>query len=303
MELKSENIQWLLELSKKFNNKDIVELRTDLLETLDLLIFLNEALVDENVIVDDHEVSLEPLVMKFFLHGQSIAKISEGYSLSSSYFNNEIFHANEFIDISSLLTILRAQLECLLMYQHIYVNPTNKSEEELRYNAWIYSALLQRQNITATKEESKSQKLKDLVYILDLKNKIQQSESFLNLTPKQQSSLIESGSGKLFKHWGTIFRESNFTEEGILSQLYYLLSVYSHSEGLSVIQLKSAKYDLHSKSNSELVCLQLESSLIMSCCMIINITNRFPAIAKRYESIDEKNRYTIYFLSKLSKAK
>ena len=301
MNLQSENIHWLFEAATKFYNKDIAVTRNDLYDQLDLLAYLKETLVQEKVKVDEHDPMSEQLVIKFYLHGQSLAKIGEGFNITSKYLDTEPLSELRYIDISSLFAIGRAQLETLLMYNHIYVNSNEIAEQKLRYNSWIYTALLQRKNIPAETKEGKMQKERDILHMETLKSKIASSPRFAELKPNQQRSIFETGSSKLFKHWNVIFEESNYPKDGMFSKLYYILSAYAHSEGLSVIQLKSSLHLLKNKSNSEYVFLQTLASVIMTSCMIQNIVKRFPAISKRYDTIDEKIRYNVYFYSQLGK--
>ena len=84
------------------------------------------------------------------------------------------------------------------MYHYIYVNPDNDDLKELRYNAWIYSSLLQRQEFPAETEYGKRQKEKDLNELAKMKSIISNLNSFKYLSPKQQQSLLNSESGKLF---------------------------------------------------------------------------------------------------------
>lgn len=232
-------IQWALEFRNLYVSKNIENAREYLIDFLDLLIYLHEVLIEEKVQIEQNEIMSEQLVMKFYLHGLSICKISESYILSSKYFKETDFSKVKFIDMSSLMTVGRAQLETLLMYQHLYMNSENKDELKLRYFSWIYTALLQRQKTPATKPETIAQKEKGALEIIKLREQMESLDSFKNLSEKQQKSLVKDGSVKLFKHWQAIFDESGFSENEIFSKLYYILSVYSHSEGLSVIQLKT----------------------------------------------------------------
>jgi len=134
----------------------------------------------------------------------------------------------------------------------------------------------------------------------NLRNKIKELYSSTELSEKQQKSLLENGSVKLFKHWDTIFKESGFGN-GIFNRIYYILSVYSHSEGLSIIQMKSAKYLLDKKENSSMVFMQLFCSTLMTAVMIKNICSKHKSCNGRFKEIDPKEQHTVNFFTKLAK--
>lgn len=181
------------------------------------------------------------------------------------------------------------------------MNVSDIDEQKLRYFAWIYTALFQRRETPVSDEKSKFQKQNDLKQMQVLKEKMKDLSSFKRLSNKQQNSLLESGSAKLFKHWNKIFEESGFSEKSIFAKLYYILAAYSHSEGLSVIQIKTAKYFINNENNSDMTFFQTFSSLMMTSVMITNIIAKHDAIAKRFEDIDEKIKFRVRFYAKIGK--
>jgi len=298
MEL-SENNLFAIELARNFDTKNIQEIQKILYDDLDLLVYLHEILAEQKVPLEENEAMSEELIMKFYLHGLTICKIGETYEFKSARFNRS--NILGLIDVSSLLAVGRAQLETLLMYQHLYMNGSNKDEQKLRYFAWIYTALLQRRNTPVIDEKSKAQKHSDLKQIQVLKEKMKDLNSFKNLTSKQQNSLLENGSAKLFKHWNKIFDESGFSEKGIFAKFYYILSAYSHSEGLSVLQMKSAKYFINNENNSDIAFFQTFFSMIMTSIMITNIVVKHESVAKRFEDLDKKVKFRIDFYARMGK--
>lgn len=297
----SEEDLWSLELAKFFDEGNLDKMRVQFHELLDLLVYLHEVLAEKNVLFTENEVMSEQLILKFYFHGLTICKISEGYKLTSKYYTNTNLSKAIFIDISSLLTVGRAQLETLLMYQHLYINDQNPNEQKLRYYCWIYTALLQRRETPATEQEVKIQLEKDVKEIARLKSEIEKLDSFKKLSPNQQKGLFKTGTAKLFKTWQTIFDESGFPKEKLFSRLYYIFSAYSHSEGLSAIQMKSSKQLLSNKTNHEMVHLQLFCSTLMAAIMIRNIVSKHEAVANRFKAIEKKTQFKVNFFSKLGR--
>ena len=299
MELTEDDF-WAIELANLYNSKNQENLKSHYKDLLDLLIYLHEVLAEDKVEVHESIILSEELIIKFYFHGLTINKISEGFNFQSKYFGNGAIAKEKFVDVSSILTIGRSQLETLLMYQHLYINSENENELWLRYYAWIYTALLQRNNTPADTEEIKTKKEADIKAMEILRQKMESLFLSNNLSEKQQKTLIEKGNGKLFKTWDAIFKDSGFSN-GIFTKLYYILSAYAHSEGLSVIQMKSAKYNTTKEENSDLVFIQLFCSTLMTAVMIENICKKHMSCKNRFDTIDKKLKYTVQFLSKISK--
>ncbi|HRG18220.1 MAG TPA: hypothetical protein PLP39_03965 [Flavobacterium lutivivi] len=297
MKLTEENY-WAFELANLYQSKNQENLKIYFKDLLDLLIYLHEILAEDKVPVHESFLLSEELIIKFYFHGVTINKISEGFNFQSKYFGNGAVAKEKFVDVSSILTVGRSQLETLLMYQHLYINSQNEKELWLRYYAWIYTALLQRSTTPATTEETKQKKEADIKSMEVLRRKMESLFPSTNLSEKQQKSLIEKGNGKLFKNWDTIFKDSGFSN-GIFTKLYYILSAYAHTEGLSVIQMKSAKYNNNKVENSDMIFMQLFSSTIMTAVMIENICKKHESCKNRFENIDKKLKYTVKFLSQI----
>lgn len=280
------------------DTRDIDEILKDLYLKLDLLVYLHEVLVQEKVELRDNETFLESLVMKFYLHGITLYQIGNGFKIQSNYLDNKILSKTDFIDISSLFTVGRAQLETLLMYHHIYVNVKDDDVQNLRYYSWLHSALLQRlqfQDGHISLDIVENTKLE----IEQLKNKIINCPAYSKLTDKQQKALISKGNGKTFKQWHNIFEDCNFSKRGFVEKLYYLLSCYAHSEGLSGIQLKQMGYNKLGETNKTYLWLQIATSWILTGAMINNLAERFPVVKSKYDMLDENKKVEVDVLLKI----
>lgn len=293
---------WALELAQLFDSKDLDQMRAECLGHLDLLLYLHEVLAEEQVEVQEYETTSEQLIQKFYFHGLTFCRISQGLTLSSEYFSHPNISKTLCIDIPSLLTVGRAQLETLLMYQHIYVNTKSVDEQKLRYYSWIYTALIQRRQFSAIDEAAKTQRAKDEKEIIRLKAEMEQLESFKKLTPKQQQNIFHAGSAKLFKNWNAIFEESGFSSSHLFPKLYYILSAYAHTEGLSVVQMRTVKPIFSRKGNQDMLCLMFQCSLLMTGVMIESIVNRYEAVAKRFKNLDQKKQYKARFYASAARA-
>lgn len=297
MELTAKNLR-AIELLNKYNRHNLTENLDDYHLLVDTLIYLHEAIAEEQVQIKYWQKDSETLFYKFAFHGLTLHQILVGLKLSSVYYKEEM-NGKSIIDISSAKAVLRAQFEAFLMYHYIYVNPSDDDLKELRYNAWIYSSLMQRQDFPSETEFGKQQKAKDLIELNKMKETISKLESFQNLSPKQQQSLLNTGSGKLFSHWATILKETGFSETNPFYTIYTLLSVYTHSEGLSIIQL-SHQPDSNKNAISQ-ANLDLHHSKLLVCLMINSIMELHEVVKKKYQTLPDTIKYDIEIYSMMAK--
>jgi hypothetical protein len=279
---------FLKEVSEAHQFNDLNNCLSTYIDFIDVLIFLNEILAEKGNKVKDWEKYFETLTLKFAFHGISLHKILSGVKFSSKFYKNIQGKSINILDNSSAKSILRAQFETFLMMRHIYVNPSDEDSKELRYCAWIYTALLKRQDIPANDINSKSQKEKDLISIEDFQKRIKSLNSFKKLSQKQQESLLKMGNGKLFNHWARIIEETGFPKDSAFNALYEYLSIYSHSEGLSVIQLNTIKFMPNNEHSIYQACMDLYFSKILTCVFIKDIVNKFPTLNETFQNLPDK---------------
>jgi hypothetical protein len=294
MELTSRDLR-VIELMNQYERQDLEFNLRELHNLVDTLLYLNETLQQEQTPIQAWQKYSETLLFKFSLHALTLHDILSGLILKSSYFPKQL-NGVKVIDISSAKVVLRSQIETLLMYHHIYVNAIDDDQKQLRYYAWVYSALLQRKAFPTSTEQGQLQKANDQAEIEKLKTIIEGLISFKKLSQKQQIALLDSGSGKLFSHWGTILKETGFSEKHAISIMYTYLSMYSHSEGLSAIQLNAGMFRY--EKNKKDANLDLHTSKLLVCLMIRAIVDLFKAIEIRYKTLDENLQTDIEFYSK-----
>jgi hypothetical protein len=286
-----------IELFQKYEQGSLLANLEEYHSFIDTLIFLHEAISEEKVQVKYWQKLSETLLHKFSFHGLTIHNILSGLELHSNYYKE--MSGKKITDIASAKVVLRSQIEAFLMYHYIYVNPDSDDLKELRYNAWIYSGLLQRQEFPAETEYGKQQKEKDSLEIEKMRSAIINLKSFKELTSKQQQSLLSSGSGKLFNHWSNIIKET-FTENSRFHLIYNHLSMYSHSEGISIIQLEyqpNLDKNMINQAN-----LDLHHSKLLVCLMITSIMNLFKVARDRFEKLPDNIRYDIELYNEIAKA-
>jgi len=296
MELTSKELR-ILKLMEKYEQPNLESSLKEFHTLVDTLLYLNETLRVEQTQIHNWQKYSESLLFKFSLHALTLYEILSGMTLKSHSLLKELNNI-KVLDSSSSKVILRSQLETLLMYYHIYVNPQDDDEKQLKYYAWIYSSLLQRARFPTETEKGKIQKAKDKVEIENIKTLIQGLKSFNNLSKKQQTTLLNTGSGKLFNHWATILSDTGFKENHAITIMYNYLSMYAHSEGLSVIQLSSGSFAY--EKNVEDIIFDINTSKLLVCLMIDAITKLFKPIETKFKTLDENLQTDIDFYCKLA---
>ncbi|GEN71148.1 hypothetical protein [Chryseobacterium lathyri] len=296
----NEDLSAILEFYQLYESKNIDDIKKRLFKMSDILIYLHEILAEQNIKLDEKDIYSEQLVIKFHLQNLSLLDLAKGHSIHSSFYENKAPHI-KFLDISSIITIVRSQYESLLMYQHLYINPESDEEQKLRFESWIMSSMMQRSTVFSTSEPLDKEKIEnEQKSINEFKKSIKDNKYFKNLTEKEQRGLLNKGTGKLFKSWDTMFSESKFSKEGVFSNFYFIASVYAHSEGILALQLKETKHLMDHEHMKETLYLMLFYSYFMTCIMIKNIIIKFPLIKERYDSLDEKTKLEIDFNYQLS---
>lgn len=144
---------WATELYALYITKNIDNIKNKLFDSTDLLVYLHEILAEENVQLESNDIYSEQLILKFHLQNLSMLDLSEGHSIKSKYYKNRAPYI-KFLDISSIITIVRSQYESLLMYQHLYLNSSIPEEQKLRFDSWMMSSMILRSKVFSDPEKT-----------------------------------------------------------------------------------------------------------------------------------------------------
>lgn len=287
-----------IELMEGFSNWGLKKHLVEYHKLIDTLLYLNEGLREAKTEIHYWQKYSETLLFKICFHGFSVHQILSGLTLKSDYYPKEL-NDKLIIDSASAKVILRSQLEAYLMYRNIYVNPKTNEEKELRYLTWICAGLYQRQNFPSNTKFAQIQKEKDKKEIEDIKVKIKTFKTFQALSEKQKKTLLSVGTHKFFNHWATILQESGYNEKHAFSVSYTHWSSYSHSEGISAIQLH--QNSLLYNDNDPHAISDLHTSKLIICKLISILKNSFKSAEIKYNTLPEMLKFDINFYIDLSK--
>jgi hypothetical protein len=276
----------MFRIYKMYQAKDLPSSLGEYHALVDALTYLNETLADQKIEFPHWWTYSDTIVIKFILHSHTIYTIASGNNIQSKYI--EELSRTKIIDISSLKIILRAQLEAFLMYHHIYVNPSLDEEKEFRFNAWMYTSLIERQQFPSDSEIARTQLKKDAIELQKLEQQLKASTYFDTLSPNQQNTFLRKGSARMYKSWKAILEESGFSNEHLLTTFYSIMSNYAHSEALSILQIKQSSLSYNESSTQANFSIFTSKQLV--CLMISKLISSHKVVEERFLTLPEELR-------------
>lgn len=280
----------ILEASESFDNQDIKLGCQENLLMVDSLLFLQTHLIKGGYKFPEFKNRISTLASKTILNCTSILQLLTGQNIDSKLVGIK-FHL---IDIPSLFTLIRSQLETYLMLEFIYCLPANDEESEFRYNNWILSGLLSRKEFSVITEHGKEKKKSDLIEINQFSSKIKKSKFFNNYTEKQKNKILESGDPRLFNGWNKIMIDAKI-HPNQSKKIYRLLSAHTHSTGLGIINLDGGNFRYN------ITHAQGHLSLIFSKLLLARFISKFKDLFEEthpvYNDLDKKLIDKIEFYS------
>jgi hypothetical protein len=177
----------------------------------------------------------EGLAKKILNHIVTARYLMKGYHLG---LDKNLYEG--VVDFSSIAILTRAALETYLTFNHIYISPQDKDEQNFRFTCWNIAGYLERIDMEATQEKHLALKESEKLAIESIKKELNENILFKTLTPKKQNWVIVDGYWRIDKSWSDLAIAAGFRKE-FFSQQYKFLCAHSHSSRLSVIQIQQNK--------------------------------------------------------------
>jgi hypothetical protein len=231
----------LIDLCNEMHNHDVNAQLKAHHDLLDALIFVAQAPTEAKVHVPEWLAYSDRLLGKFIWHGRSMHVLVKGFELGSK-------HYEEFNQVAadhySAEILLRAQVECGLIYLMIYDLGATETEKEFAFNCWMYDGLLSRQKFPATLHLSQRVQQADATAMAHLKGQIEASFPRQSLLTRKQVDRLFTGGAKnaerLFKSWAQLATTLRLDGKMSFELIYHLHSVQAHTQSLSILQWKDA---------------------------------------------------------------
>jgi hypothetical protein len=188
-----------------------------------------------------------------------------------------------FVDHSSISVIVRAAFETYLTFYFIYCDSNSSIEErKLRYLIWRLRGFLDRQNFKVIRKESlpKIEQEKEIVF--ELLSEIESNLIYKDL-PGQSKKLARKGEWRLNNTWAALADIAGFNPD-VFRDVYSYLCSYSHSGGLSALQIGQA---INVSDQQDLSRISLHYGLILMSHFVQSYNSIFPETGKILESNPE----------------
>ena len=179
------------------------ELLTWYEEMLDSFISVQQSLADAKVKVNSKWKDSETLVNKLIFHLIALKGLYTGTDIEIKGKNIK----GKCRDISSIYVLLRATLENLMIYNHIYISSKDEEEISFKHDIWMMSSLIGRQRIKPVSKSSKEIHFKEKEQIELIKSRVMENKYFQKLTVKQQIEILKKGDTRIFKTWVMLLDE------------------------------------------------------------------------------------------------
>lgn len=232
---------------------------------------------EEQILVESWQIWIEPLVHKFGFHSSTLLSLYQGTEI--------VFGTQErrykILDEPSIITLTRVVLENYLTLFYLYFSKKSKEELIFRNNVWVYSGTKQRTDFEVTTEYANERKQAELSALATYKKEIVESPFFKQMGSSMQKGILDGIKPRLGITWKKLIDES-YLRNSFFMNLYSFKSSYSHSEYLSVLQVKSNSYQYNpnDKTHFELHLLHL-----LVCRTIVDLTEILPAFKSKFENL------------------
>jgi len=280
----------VMDLMNEMRNHDVNAQLKAHHDLLDALIYVAQAPTEAKVQVPEWLAYSDRLLGKFTWHGRSMHILVKGFELGSRHYDG--FNQSA-CDNYSAEILLRAQVECGLIYLMIYDLGSTDMEKEFVFNCWMYDGLFGRQKFPATLPQSQQVKQTDLAAMAHLKGQIEASFSKQSLLTRKQVDRLYAGGAKnaerLFKSWAQLATALKLDGQGSFELLYHLHSVQAHTQSLSILQWKDAT----PKSNLVVRCAMLFQSCLWISVLLLSWVRLHKSAELKFNTLDSRLRERI----------
>ena len=271
------------------------KLKIDTFEKLNNSLFrLTQTLYDNKVNVSYHLKELEGKYIRFGFANQSIITLLRGNTFDI------IDRKTTIIDVFSIHSIMRMQIESFLWMFYLFYDNIEIAEKEFRYDIYKLHGLLKQSRFEINNDEDKNEIIKKRSEILDeieqTKSRVIITEKYLIASDKQKKEYLDPPFPKLIK--SELLFENSRLRKSRIQDLWSLYSNHAHAEHISDRQANSIV-------NNGFVDINTISSVLSACNiltarLIKNLIAQFPCAEDAYNNMSEKEKVPIDIWSGLS---
>lgn len=260
-----------------------------LITKVETLTALSNSLHSDGIQMPAWKTYSETTIIKICFHFSSLFKLFHGTQLPFHQTEHPIYVFDE----PSIYSLFRTITENYLTFYYLFIDSISDDEKHFRFLIYEYCGIKQRQSFPATTPDTKEKQKNEAAHLIKLKAAIESSQFFKKIDKALQRKIIDGIQPRL-KSWKKLMREAQLNL-GFDSNLYGFKSSYSHTEYLSLMQIRIGNYGYIPNQRKGHFVLFIIHMLI--CRIIVDIANLFPSIGIYYNKLDERLKMEIEFLS------
>jgi hypothetical protein len=277
------------------DSDDLDKNRSSLLRIIQITTDLAQVIHDANIKVEHWECYFETLIEKIIHSSLSVVKLSEGYYLNTYKDKCQILT----IDTSSIFALTRTIIESYLTLYHIYLDKISIPERIFKFKLWQVSGILTRQNINYYSSPSLEKRKQDERRIIEILIKeLEADKEFVKLDKTRIKKLKTFGLPRL-DSWSELIRKSNLKDSMV--DIYSLLSSYSHSEFLSIVQMRQSSFTISDNENINRLRISFSIIRIINALIAEWLINKYKSIEIVYNTMPEDYKKFIQIWSKVGR--
>jgi hypothetical protein len=254
------------------------------------LFLLTNVLHVQRVPVNDWNLWTEPVIFKFCYHASSLLKLLHGTELPYDQNGRKV----KIFDEPSIFVLFRSMLENYLTFFYLFVDNVSEQEKYFRLLVWKYAATKQRSEFDVENDEEAKKRLEqEKLNAQQLRAQIESSPVFLNLPAGEKTVILRGRKPRLINGWQTLIESANLRSY-LFKNLYSYKSSYSHSEFLSVLQIKQGRYGFNPNAKEHYLTIIIHALI---CKAIIDMASLFPAIKAEFQKLPVNVQNEILFLN------
>lgn len=258
-------------------------------------ISVQETVADAKIKVNSRWKDSETLVNKLILHLIALKGLYQGTEIELKGTSIK----GKCRDISSIYVLLRAILENLLIYNHVFISSKDEEEVSFKHDVWMMSSLIGRQKIKPVSNSAKEIHSAEKNQIEFLAKRIKNCLQFKSLPPKQQARLLKYGDTRLFKPWKVLLDEMGFGNVFGIKDAYFIMSNHAHSEAISIMQINDSKFD--SKYDKEkMLCYSVVYGMVFISRIFVIQLKKYTILELKFNMLNKDLRDRILTLEKAS---
>lgn len=224
---------------------------------------------------------IESKFIRIVLANKSILNSVEGVTFVVNQQERKI------IDIFSIYSLTRMQIESFLMIYYLYFDEIDLIERVFRYDIYKLKGLKKQSTFPVNNKENRVKKEKIISEIEELELKIQDSEFYKKLTIKEKHDFLNSSFAKIIKP-EILYKKSGLNNSKI-DLAWSLYSNHIHSEHIG-----DRQYNVIYKSEdliNETAITVVTLNCIITAKLCLYLKNEFPdSVKKEYDKLDDSEQ-------------